>query len=257
MIDRVKAWFGPKRASGGSWSPTAGMELAVATAGAPAAVDLEAPVEAPGVPREADRAAVEALTTLARPGTSREASAPPRREAKPAAPADAAPAPAAAPAEPEWLARLEALPARIADSVAATKSGAKALERIAEGVADQNADARRTADAAEALPDFLKRQQTLAHETNRILTEQTHLTEALLDGVTGLRAAFQSVQETARRQTLCMEHLEANHRQVLGLYQTTLLRAYRRQGRLAAFAVLVGTAALVGTAYALYLAIGG
>jgi hypothetical protein len=249
-MDRIRLWFagGRRRRNGPdeemkAWSLSpAQAELALATAGAPGGeirdeglVDTDEP-----------------------PPPEPLAEIPETRGAKPASDqtedrAETSREEPAAPAAPPWLDRLDALPDRIADALKGSAASTEALGRIAAEMEARRDTDRGAAEAMAALPESAERQADLVGRTNELLEHQNRLTESLVDGLAGLRAAFRSVEESSRRHLACIAQLETTHRQVLDVYQSTLLRAHRRLGRLALFAVGLAVAALGAVGALIYL----
>jgi len=73
------------------------------------------------------------------------------------------------------------------------------------------------------------------------------------DGIGGLRASMQTMDESARRHLKAINQLETCHRQVLLGYQRMLVDSHRRLGRLAALAAVLASLAIGGTAWVAYL----
>ena len=244
FVDRVKSWFGASRAH---LRATAGPderwplgrasgELALAGVGAgdPSGDDLDLP----------DMAAVAVATAV---------KALPRPVAQRVPP----PAPPTERGDPQWLDRLESLPDRIAEAVARSASGAQSLAKVAAELQGHRETERGVAEAIAELPGLARERSSLIAETNHLLEQQNRLTETMIDGITGLRAALRSMDESSLRHLACIEQLEAVHRQVLDVYQTTLLKAHRRLGRLSLFAVALSIAALAAVAVMIHLSFGG
>ena len=157
------------------------------------------------------------------------------------------------PLDPEWMQSLEELPQRIAESVAESAAGTEALEQIGRELEGHRQTNRAIAGAVRRLPDMAAGQAELTRQTNTALDRQALVLESMLDGITGLRAAFQTVEESSRRHLRAIAQLEAGHRQVLFEYQTLLLATHARLTRLAALGVILAAAALGGVGYAIYL----
>ncbi|HUU10194.1 MAG TPA: hypothetical protein VM431_06590 [Phycisphaerae bacterium] len=229
LVDRVRSWFGAgDQAAGESatrWSLGAGRaELALAGAGAAGGLSAKAPACR-------DVLAIEALA---------KAAAPARPDTTEALPAPPPPAKTHLdPLDPEWM---RALPS---------------LDDIGHELKGHHQTSRAIADAVTQLPNLASSQADLVRETNRILERQSALIESVLDGITSVRSAFRTIDESSRRQATALGQLEASHREVLLEYQAMLLRAHRRVGRLAALAVLVAAAALGGVGYVAYLVLIG
>jgi hypothetical protein len=242
FVDRVKSWFGASRARRRRTVPAAeGWPLA----GAPGNLALAAAGGAgppPPEPSLPDRAAVAVATR-----TPPESTAP---EPKP-------PAAPPAPPSPEGLDRLEDLPERIAEAVSGSAATAESLAKVAAALEDRRQSEAGAAAAVAELPGLARERAALVAETNRLLHQQNRLAEAMIDGIQGLRGALGSVEESSLRHLACIEQLEAVHRQVLEVYQTTLLKAHRRLGRLSLLAVTLAAAALAAAAWSIHLAVGG
>jgi ferric-dicitrate binding protein FerR (iron transport regulator) len=157
------------------------------------------------------------------------------------------------PLDPEWMQSLEELPQRIAESVAESAAGTEALEQIGRELEGHRQTNRAIAGAVRRLPDMAAGQAELTRQTNTALDRQALVLESMLDGITGLRAAFQTVEESSRRHLRAIAQLEAGHRQVLFEYQTLLLATHARLTRLAALGIILAAAALGGVGYAIYL----
>lgn len=237
-FERLKGWFrGSSEAAEEGWTiHSAGAGLALAGAGAGLS-DAARLVTTP----ETDKAAAPRLAAGAPRAT---VDAPP--ESPDADPLVAMP-------DPEWLDRLADLPERIAGAVSQSAVGAKALARIASELDGHRATGDALAESVTQLPDLAAAHAQLVRETNTLLEHQNRLTETVLETLGGLRGTLGTVEETGRRHLACLAHLEANHRQVLELYQTTLLASHRRLGRMALFAAMLGVAALTGVGYLVYL----
>ena len=243
LMDRVRSWFGgPKRRHAArnrspAWSAAPAGRLLLAGAGASAA------------PRPTD---------CAFDGTE---SASAGREAAPDAPAvAAAPPPQAADPErearqAEWVRLLDSLPERIAESLAASAAGGRALEHIGRELQGHRDATRTLAQSVARLPGLATDQAALTKRTHELLARQAHLAEAAVDGLTAMRAALGSVEESAQRHLVAIGELESSHREVLETYQRLVLRTHRRLGRLAALAVLMASASLGAVAYVLWLAL--
>jgi hypothetical protein len=247
LADRVKSWFGvahverPRRADVGakpwtasSTAPAAGLFLAGAGGTATAAPPISSPFDARPAAPLAGGPASETLAV-----TTEEA--------------DKASAVQRPEPNPEWIRLLNTLPERIAESLAASAAGAKALEKIGRELEGHRDATRSLAESVRQLPDLATDQAAVTKRTNDLLEQQTRLAEATVDGLTGMRAALRSVEESAQRHLVCIARLETAHREVLETYQSLVLRTHRRLGRLAMLAVLLASAALGGVGYALYL----
>ena len=244
LLDRVKSWFGvarverPRRAdtkpwTGASTAPSAGLLLAGAGGSVPAAPPISSAFDSrPSAPLADDPAsettAVAAETdkqsTLQRPEPN-----------------------------PEWIRLLNSLPERIAESLAASAAGAKALETIGRELEGHRDAARTLAEAVRQLPELASDQTAVTKRTNDLLEQQTRLAEATVDGLAGMRGALKSVEESAQRHLVCIARLETAHREVLETYQALVLRTHRRLGRLAILAVLLASGAIGAVAYVLWL----
>jgi len=153
----------------------------------------------------------------------------------------------------EWVRALEALPERIAESVAASATGAKTLEKIGRELDGHRNTSRAVAEAIGRLPDLTGDQAALTRRTHEILEQQTHLAEAMVDGLAGLRAALKTIEESADRHLACIAQLEQCHRRVLEIYQSMLLKAHRRLGHIATAALLLAAIAVGAAGYVVYL----
>lgn len=230
LVDRVRSWFGARAEAAGEsaarWSLGAGRaELALAGASA-AGGGLSAKASV-----RRDVLAIEALA---------KAAAPARPDAVETLRAPPAPTKTHLdPLDPEWM---RALPS---------------LDEIGRELTGHHQTSRAIADAVIQLPGLASGQANLVRETNRILERQSALLESVLDGITSVRSAFRTTDESSRRLAAALGQLEASHREVLLEYQAMLLRAHRRLGRLAALAVLVAAAALGGVGYVAYLVLIG
>ncbi len=256
-MDRIRLWFasGRRRESPGHetnrWSLSpAPRELALATAvaggGNGDAIHDEGLVDADGAPPKG--------TLVRAPG--RDEASPRRDAALPKAETsrtEAAVAVESPPGRPAWAEGLDALPDRIAGALAGSAASAEALARVAAELETRRDVDRTAAEAMAALPETAERQAALVRRTNELLEHQNRLTESMIDGLAGLRAAFRSVEESSRRHLACIAQLETTHRQVLDVYQSTLLRAHRRLGRFALFAVGLSLAALAAVGWLIYL----
>jgi hypothetical protein len=146
---------------------------------------------------------------------------------------------------------LEELPRRIADSVTEAAGSARALGQIAGELSGHRQTSRVVMDAVRRLPALAANQVELTREAAKALDRQTLVLESLLDGVTALRSAFRTIEESSRRHVLAISQLETCHRQVLLEYQGMLVRAHRKLAWLAFGGVVLGAAALGGVAYAI------
>jgi hypothetical protein len=246
FLERMKRWFSskrghsaapgaPKRCSLGPAEVDAG--LALTGAGAAAAGIARASLASPE-PAEGPSASLD----------NRAAGVSPRV----LCPTDAdAPAPASRldPLDPAWMSALEELPARIAESVAERAAGTESLERIAGEMEGHRQATRAIAAAVRRLPDLAATHVETARETNKLLGRQALVLESMLDGLTGLRAALKTVEESSRRNLKAIGVLESSHRQILFEYQTMFLRAHRRLGFLASTAIMLAAGAVAALAY--------
>jgi hypothetical protein len=247
MVDRVKSWFGvarlerPRRAGAKPWTaastaPAAGLLLAGAGGSATAAPPISSAFDSrPAAPAAGGPGA---QTTAVATETGK---APDVQRPEP---------------NPEWIRLLNTLPERIAESLAASAAGAKALDKIGRELEGHRDATRSLAQSVRQLPDLATDQAAVTKRTNDLLEQQTRLAEATVDGLAGMRGALKSVEESAQRHLVCIARLETAHREVLETYQTLVLRTHRRLGRLAMLAVLLASAALGGVGYALYLTLG-
>jgi len=250
LVDRVKSWFGvarlerQRRAGVGakpwtaaSTAPAAGLLLAGAGGSATAAPPIPSAFDGRRAAPLAGGPAAE--TTAVTTEETDKTSAVQRPEPN-----------------PEWIRLLNTLPERIAESLAASAAGAKALEKIGRELEGHRDATRSLAESVRQLPDLATDQAAVTKRTNNLLEQQTRLAEATVDGLAGMRGALRSVEESAQRHLVCIARLEAAHREVLETYQTLVLRTHRRLGRLATLAVLLASAALGGVGYAIYLTLG-
>ena len=250
FLERMKRWFpgkrsqsaapgAPKRCSLGPGEVDAG--LALAGAGAAAAGIARAslispdPAEEPSV-WEGDRAAGARPRALPLTGAGASAYAAP-------------PASRLDPLDPAWMSALEELPARIAESVADRAAGAESLQRMAGEMEGHRQATRTIAAAVRRLPDLAVTHVEATRETNKLLGRQALVLESMLDGLTGLRAALKTVEESSRRNLKAISLLESSHRQILFEYQTMFLRAQRRLGFLASAAIMLAAGAIAALAY--------
>jgi len=245
LVDRVKSWFGvtrverPRRAGAKPWTaastaPAAGLLLAGAGRSATAAPPISSAFDG--------RLAAPAAGG---PGTQTTAVA---TEETDKTSAVQRPEP-----NPEWIRLLNTLPERIAESLAASAAGAKALDKIGRELEGHRDATRSLAESVRQLPDLATDQAAVTKRTNNLLEQQTRLAEATVDGLAGMRGALKSVEESAQRHLVCIARLETAHREVLETYQTLVLRTHRRLGRLAMLAVLLASAAIGAVAYVLWL----
>jgi len=246
LVDRVKSWFGvtrverPRRAGVGakpwtaaSTAPAAGLLLAgagrSATAAPPISSAFDGRLAAPAAGGPGTQTTAVATETGKTPDAQR-------------------PEP-----NPEWIRLLNTLPERIAESLAASAAGAKALDKIGRELEGHRDATRSLAESVRQLPDLATDQAAVTKRTNNLLEQQTRLAEATVDGLAGMRGALKSVEESAQRHLVCIARLETAHREVLETYQTLVLRTHRRLGRLAMLAVLLASAAIGAVAYVLWL----
>jgi hypothetical protein len=167
-----------------------------------------------------------------------------------AGPNDAgSPAPHLDPLDPEWMQSLEELPRRIAETAAGSAAGIRSLEHIAGELEGHRQATRAIAASMKRLPDLALAQGELARETNKLMERQSLVLESMLDGITDLRSAFKTTEESSRRHLKAIAILETSHRQILFEYQTMFLRTHRRLGYLAAAAAMLAAGALGGVAY--------
>jgi hypothetical protein len=227
LLERVKGWFGGKEsfvAGGGlpmkRWSlePVHGGPGADFSGTSATVTDVEAPESAPDE-TAADLPLAEHLDPL----------------------------------DPTWLVVLEDLPRRITEATAENTTIARILEQIRHELEGHREVSRAVGEAICRMPELGTTQVALLGETNKMLGRQCRLAEAMLDGVTDLRAALENGEESSRRNLLAIEQLETVHRQVLQTYQGILLKSYRRLGRLSALAVFLAAAAIGGAGYIAYL----
>jgi hypothetical protein len=146
---------------------------------------------------------------------------------------------------------LEELPRRIAASVTEAAGSARALGLMAGELTGHRQTSRVVMDAVRRLPDLAINQAELTREAIKSLDRQTLVMESMLDGVTALRSAFRTIEESSRRHVLAISQLEMCHRQVLLEYQGMLLKSQRRLAWMAFVATALGAAALGGVAYSI------
>jgi len=154
--------------------------------------------------------------------------------------------------DPEWMQSLEELPRRIAESAAGNAAGLRSLEQIAGELEGHRQATRAIAATIKRMPDLALAQGELAREANKILERQSLVLEAMLDGITDLRSAFKTTEESSRRHLKAIAVLETSHRQILFEYQTMFLRTHRRLGYMAAAAAMLAAGALGGVAYVVW-----
>jgi hypothetical protein len=244
LVDRVKSWFGvahverprpagvgPKPWTAASTAPAAGLLLAGAGRNATVAPPtcsafdgrLSAPA-GPGAETTAVATEIDKASAVQRPEPN-----------------------------PEWVRLLNTLPERIAESLAASAAGAKALEKIGRELEGHHDATRTLAESVRQLPDLATDQAAVTKRTNNLLEQQSRLAEATVDGLVGMRGALKSVEESAQRHLVCIARLETAHREVLETYQTLVLRTHRRLGRLAMLALVLASGAIGAVAYVLWL----
>ena len=244
LVDRVKSWFGvahvkrPRRAGAKPWAaastaPAAGLLLAGAGGSATAAPPISSAFD--GRPAAPAAGGPGAQTTAVATETGK---APDAQRPEP---------------NPEWIRLLNTLPERIAESLAASAAGAKALEKIGRELEGHRDATRTLAESVRQLPDLATDQAAVTKRTNDLLEQQTRLAEATVDGLVGMRGALKSVEESAQRHLVCIARLETAHREVLETYQTLVLRTHRRLGRLAMLALVLASGAIGAVAYVLWL----
>jgi len=242
LVDRMKSWFGAARHERqrriGAPAQHAGLALV--------AVGCNAGGGAAGAPKAGAAVADPFPVSTRNDLSAAETPCAPPREAPSGSPKRDAP-------DGEWVRALEALPERIAESVADGATGAKTLEKIGRELDGHRNTSRAVAEAIGRLPDLAGDQATLTRRTHEILEQQTHLAEAMVDGLTGLRAALKTVEESADRYLACIGQLEQCHRCVLEVYQSMLLKAHRRLGHVATAALLLAAIALGAAGYVVYL----
>jgi len=247
LVDRVRSWFGHRVDPSDGGDPTAkrrslgpvdaGGRFALTGCGAAASAVAASPAEDEG---EADEEAPsgQSLRTTAGPsgdGVGLQIGARARTRLDPL--------------DPPWMTSLEDLPRQIADSVAEATAGARSLQDIGHELEGHREVGLAMLDCLRRLPNIAGNQVALAEETNKILERQSGLLECMVDGVTALRSALRTVEESSRRHLVALEQLETCHRQVLLEYQAMLLKAHRRLGWLAATGVLLAAGALGGVGY--------
>ena len=231
LLERVKGWFGGTSGSNGRSHrrPWAGPAENTGDDALPSASGAVAAVAA------AQREPGDGCTSPA---------------ASEAGPNDAgSAAPHLDPLDPEWMQSLEELPRRIAETAAGSAAGIRSLEHIAGELEGHRQATRAIAASMKRLPDLALAQGELARETNKLLERQSLVLESMLDGITDLRSAFKTTEESSRRHLKAIAVLETSHRQILFEYQTMFLRTHRRLGYLAAAAAMLAAGALGGVAY--------
>ena len=234
LLERVRGWFGGSNGGNGH--------------GRPKSAELAPPQEAESYLARSDaRAAAEAddADTFGAEGTCPSAHAAGANDDA----SLAIQAPALDPLDPEWMQSLEDLPRRIASTAADSAAGVRSLEQIAGELEGHRQATRAITASMKRLPDLALAQGELARETNKLLERQSLVLESMLDGITDLRSAFKTNEESSRRHLKAIAVLETSHRQILFEYQTMFLRAHRRLGYLAAAAALLAAGALGGVAY--------
>ncbi len=258
LLQRVRGWFGGKAVEAESPQPlgkryTLGPPdtdgaLALVGSGAAAAgicaPRLQEPLEGSF---EAARDASPAVMV-----DERQADAEVEESSGPALPAVAAAPSRLDPLDPSWMRSFDELPARLADSAAKAAAGVRCLENIDAELEGHRQASRAIVDAVRRLPDLAAQQADLARQANKTLERQALVLESSLDTLAELRSAFRGVEETARRQVQAIAQLEHGHREVLYEYQEMMQATNRRLGRLALIGIVLGLAALVGVAIALF-----
>jgi len=244
LVDRMKSWFGTARRERQHRSGVPAQHAGLALV----AVGCNAGGGAAGAPKAGAAVADHSPVSTRNDLSAADALCAPPREAPSGSPERDAP-------DGEWVRALETLPERIAESVAAGAAGAKTLEKIGRELDGHRNTSRAVAEAIGRLPDLAGDQAALTRRTHEILEQQTHLAEAMVDGLTGLRAALKTVEESADRYLACIGQLEQCHRRVLEVYQSMLLKAHRRLGHVATAALLLAAIALGAAGYVVYLTI--
>jgi len=253
LLKRMKGWFGGKRDTGPSASPAGDKRWSLEPATGDAALAF------------AGTGAAAAGVAGVAPARGAEASPPALDDGDasmdaPAGPPGAASVSEGAPArqldilDPQWIRSLEDLPARLAESAARTAAGVRRLEHIGAELEGHRQATRVIADSVRRLPDLALSQTQLLRETCKGLERQTLVLESMLDGISELRAAFRTVEESSRRHLQAIAQLEDGHRQVLFEYQTILLKSHRRLGWMATVGIALAAIAIAGVGYAIYLA---
>jgi len=240
LWNRVRSWFGGKVDSAGA-SPSGGRRCTLGPAEAGARLGLVG--GASSMATTTDDRVPEADATRTPDATTRRL---------PPLPLAAGPAPTPArldPMDPDWMQSLDTLPERLAESSARTAAGTRALEEIAYELEGHRETGRALVESLRRMPTLAGNQLQLHEETNKILLRQSNLLESMFDGITAMRSAFRSVEESSKRSVLALGQLESCHRQILYEYQAMLLKAHRRLGLIALLAVTLAAAALAGVAY--------
>jgi len=246
LLERVKGWFGGANGGNGRSShkrPLAGPAESTGDDALPSASGAIAAVAASAQREPSDGAASPAASAFAKATTDR-----PAGGSGDTLSPDVRP-PALDPLDPEWMQSLEELPRRLAETAAGNAAGMRSLEQIAGELEGHRQATRAIAASVKRLPDLALAQGELARDTNKILERQSLVLESMLDGITDLRSAFKTNEESSRRHLKAIAVLEASHRQVLFEYQTMFLRTHRRLGYLAATAAMLAAGALGGVAY--------
>jgi hypothetical protein len=258
FLERVKGWFGGKRGTGPSAATGGDKRWSLGPAATTGRMADDAALAFAGT------GAAAAGVAGAVPARGAEAGLPASDDEElsldePAGPPGAARPGRGAPAlqldilDPQWMRSLEDLPARMAESAARTAAGVRRLEHIGAELEGHRQATRVIADSVRQLPDLALSQTQVLRETCKGLQRQTLVLESVLDGITELRAAFRTVEESSRRHLQAIAQLEYGHRQVLFEYQTMLLKSHRRLGRMAALGIALAAVAIAGVGYAIYL----
>jgi hypothetical protein len=265
LIQRMKSWFGGNRRPG-DVPPPAGRRCALGPPDSSEVLSLDASTAvaasaASSRTTESERLELNessrlpsqapVLAATSRGATAEESGG---NGFDPLAPgADSPSAPARLdPLDPAWMKSFETLPARLTESAAHAAAGARSLENIGAELEGHRLATRTIADSVRRLPDMAAHQADLARQANKTLERQALVLESTLDGITDLRAAFRSVEESSRRHLKAIAQLEYGHRQILFEYQEMLLKVQRRLARLAFLGVILGALALAGVGFALF-----
>jgi len=233
LLERVKGWFGGANGDGGH---------------SPHKRPWAEPAESAGddAPASASGAIAAVAAANAQRGSCDEVTSPA------ASAAGSSSSTTLDPLDPEWMQSLEELPRRIAESAAGNAAGLRSLEQIAGELEGHRQATRAIAATIKRMPDLALAQGELAREANKILERQSLVLEAMLDGITDLRSAFKTTEESSRRHLKAIAVLETSHRQILFEYQTMFLRTHRRLGYMAAAAAMLAAGALGGVAYVVW-----